>query len=58
MKISTLFMLVATLVVTTQAFWRMVCHGRVGVARVDPLVSYGEVSQHAHAIHGSSGKFF
>lgn len=37
------------------AFWRMECHGTVGVARVDPLVSPGEVAQHVHAIHGSSG---
>jgi hypothetical protein len=37
------------------AFWRMECPGRVGLARIDPLVSPGVVSQHAHAIHGSSG---
>lgn len=38
------------------AFWRMPCRGRVGLARIDPLVSPNEVSQHVHAIHGSSGK--
>ncbi|KAK3945169.1 hypothetical protein QBC46DRAFT_134366 [Diplogelasinospora grovesii] len=37
------------------AFWRMECRGRVGLARIDPLISPGEVSQHAHTIHGSSG---
>ncbi|KAM7198054.1 protein of unknown function (DUF1996) domain containing protein [Naviculisporaceae sp. PSN 640] len=37
------------------AFWRMECHGTVGVARIDPLVNPGEVAQHVHAIHGSSG---
>ncbi|SPQ21806.1 1e5b89b2-c560-44a7-86f9-02cf282cf716 [Thermothielavioides terrestris] len=37
------------------AFWRMECRGRLGVARLDPLISPGTVSQHAHAIHGSSG---
>lgn len=40
---------------TATAFWRMECHARVGLARLDPLVSPGEVSQHVHAIHGSSG---
>lgn len=37
------------------AFWRMPCRSRSGLARIDPLVSPGEVSSHAHAIHGSSG---
>ncbi|KAK0719912.1 hypothetical protein B0H67DRAFT_486112 [Lasiosphaeris hirsuta] len=37
------------------AFWRMECRGRVGVARIDPLVNPNEVAQHVHAIHGSSG---
>ena len=37
------------------AFWRMECHGRVGLGRIDPLVNPGEVAQHVHAIHGSSG---
>jgi hypothetical protein len=41
---------------TTIAFWRMPCRTRSGLARIDPLVSNGSVSQHAHAIHGSSGK--
>ena len=38
------------------AFFRMPCRGRLGIARIDPLVSPGEVAQHAHSIHGSSGK--
>lgn len=33
----------------------MECHGRVGLGRIDPLVNPGEVAQHVHAIHGSSG---
>ncbi|KAL1839072.1 hypothetical protein VTJ49DRAFT_1902 [Mycothermus thermophilus] len=37
------------------AFWRMECRGRVGLARLDPLVDPGTLSQHVHAIHGSSG---
>lgn len=46
---------IAQLLVPASAFWRMECRGRVGLARVDPLVSPGEVAQHVHAIHGSSG---
>ncbi|GKT41107.1 uncharacterized protein ColSpa_01288 [Colletotrichum spaethianum] len=37
------------------AFWRMECPSRVGLARVDPLMNFGEASPHVHAIHGSSG---
>lgn len=40
---------------SADAFWRMECHGQVGLARIDPLVSPNEVAQHVHAIHGSSG---
>lgn len=39
------------------AFWRMECPGRLDVARMDPIVNPGDTSSHAHAIHGSSGKF-
>jgi hypothetical protein len=42
---------------SADAFWRMPCRSRSGLARVDPLVSFGTVSEHAHAIHGSSGMF-
>ncbi|KAK4157616.1 hypothetical protein C8A00DRAFT_40042 [Chaetomidium leptoderma] len=38
-----------------EAFWRMECRGRVGLARLDPLINPGAMSPHAHAIHGSSG---
>ncbi|EJT74004.1 hypothetical protein GGTG_07854 [Gaeumannomyces tritici R3-111a-1] len=37
------------------AFWRMECRVRSGLARIDPLVSPGEVAQHVHSIHGSGG---
>lgn len=40
---------------SVSAFWRMPCRGRVGLARIDPLVNPGEIAQHVHAIHGSSG---
>lgn len=44
------------LVGSANAFWRMECPGRVGLARVDPIVDPGVVSPHVHAIHGSSGE--
>ncbi|KAF8848098.1 hypothetical protein BDZ45DRAFT_698671 [Acephala macrosclerotiorum] len=37
------------------AFWRMPCRARSGLARIDPLVSNGTISEHAHALHGSDG---
>ncbi|CAG9954043.1 unnamed protein product [Clonostachys rosea f. rosea IK726] len=40
---------------SAQAFWRMECPGRVGLARIDPIVNPGGVSKHVHAIHGSNG---
>lgn len=36
------------------AFWRMPCRGRTGLARIDPIVDTGVVSSHAHAIHGGN----
>ncbi|KAG6040318.1 hypothetical protein E4U41_000914 [Claviceps citrina] len=44
----------AGLIAGAHAFWRMECPGRLGVARLDPLVNYKSISAHAHAIHGSS----
>ncbi|PNY28907.1 Uncharacterized protein TCAP_01175 [Tolypocladium capitatum] len=46
--------LAAGLIAGANAFWRMECPGRVGLARLDPIVSPGQVSSHVHAIHGSS----
>ena len=37
-------------------FWRLPCRGRAGVARIDPLVSFGEPSGHAHIVFGGQGK--
>ncbi|KAL4918450.1 hypothetical protein BDW62DRAFT_65178 [Aspergillus aurantiobrunneus] len=37
------------------AFWRLPCRGRSGLARMDPLISPGEPSYHVHAVHGSKG---
>ncbi|CAG8025670.1 unnamed protein product [Penicillium nalgiovense] len=36
----------------TNAFWRLPCRGRSGLARLDPIVEPGEISGHAHAVHG------
>ncbi|KAF2140371.1 uncharacterized protein K452DRAFT_230488 [Aplosporella prunicola CBS 121167] len=36
------------------AFWRMPCRGRTGLARIDPIVDPGKVSSHSHSIQGSS----
>lgn len=38
------------------AFWRLPCRGRTGVARLDPIVDPGEISSHVHAIHGGGSK--
>lgn len=37
------------------AFWRMPCRGRSGLARMDPLMDPGEASYHVHTVHGSGG---
>lgn len=47
----------ASLIAGANAFWRMECPGRVGLARLDPIINPGEDSAHAHAIHGSSGTY-
>lgn len=46
----------AGLIGGAHAFWRMECPGRVGLARLDPIIDPGKISMHAHSIHGSSGK--
>lgn len=56
MRYATTLAAAASLVGSVDAFWRMECPGRVALARIDPLVSPGTASAHAHAIHGSSGR--
>ncbi|KAF2091052.1 hypothetical protein K490DRAFT_2249, partial [Saccharata proteae CBS 121410] len=34
------------------AFWRMPCRGRTGLARLDPIMDYGEISGHSHTVQG------
>jgi hypothetical protein len=43
------------LIPSSNAFWRMPCAQPVLDSRVDPIVSPGKPSGHAHAIMGSSG---
>lgn len=43
---------ILTLTSSASAFWRMPCRARSGLARIDPIVDPGEISQHVHAIHG------
>jgi hypothetical protein len=38
------------------AFWRLQCEGIAGISRIDPIISPGKVSAHAHSIKGASGK--
>ena len=40
----------------TNAFWRLPCRGRSGLARLDPIVEPDEVSGHVHAVHGGGSK--
>ena len=39
------------------AFWRLPCYARLGVFRIDPIVSEGRPSQHAHTLHGGQSRF-
>lgn len=41
----------------SSAFWRLLCDGSVGLARIDPLTDMGGVSNHVHSIKGGSGEF-
>jgi Domain of unknown function (DUF1996) len=47
--------LATILTVNVSAFWRMECRSRSGIARIDPIVSPGNISDHLHTVHGSSG---
>ncbi|KAL9009588.1 MAG: hypothetical protein Q9173_005394 [Seirophora scorigena] len=38
----------------TNAFWRLECSGSVGLARIDPLMDFGGLSDHVHTIKGGS----
>lgn len=38
------------------AFWRLLCRSSVGLARMDPIMNPGDVSDHVHTIKGGSGE--
>jgi hypothetical protein len=42
---------------TAEAFWRMPCHSRTALGRIDPIVDPGVASSHGHTIHGGSSKY-
>jgi hypothetical protein len=42
-------------IVSVNAFWRAECRSSSGIARIDPIVTPGNVSDHLHIVHGSSG---
>jgi hypothetical protein len=46
---------VGLLASSANAFWRLPCAKPVLDARVDPIVTSGKASSHAHTIMGSSG---
>ena len=39
-----------------EAFWRLECDGSTRLARLDPLMSPGGISDHVHRIKGGGGK--
>jgi hypothetical protein len=56
-SVASLSAAVALLSGTTDAFWRMPCHSRTALARLDPIVDRGVASSHGHVIHGGSSKY-
>ncbi|KAF2008331.1 hypothetical protein BU24DRAFT_360606 [Aaosphaeria arxii CBS 175.79] len=51
-------LLLTSLLQCTFAFWRLPCYSRLGVYRIDPIVSPGKPSEHAHVLHGANGLHF
>ena len=47
----------ALLAGSADAFWRMPCHSRTALARLDPIVDKGVASSHGHVIHGGSSTY-
>ena len=46
-----------TLVSGAHAFWRMPCRSETGIARMDPIMDPGQISDHVHTIAGSGSKY-
>jgi Domain of unknown function (DUF1996) len=55
MRVSTTVIVTLALVSGIDGFWRMPCAVFPDVARVDPVISPGNISSHAHSLHGSFG---
>lgn len=53
---STIGLVVLLNAACADAFWRLLCRGSVGLARMDPIVNPGDVSDHVHTIKGGSGE--
>ncbi|KAH7413660.1 hypothetical protein DE146DRAFT_2465 [Phaeosphaeria sp. MPI-PUGE-AT-0046c] len=53
-SVASLSAAVALLSGSADAFWRMPCHSRTALARLDPIVDKGVASSHGHVIHGGS----
>lgn len=53
--LSTLWFTLQFLANNADAFWRMPCGQPFITARLDPVVSPGQISSHVHAINGASG---
>ncbi|KAF1352900.1 hypothetical protein EJ07DRAFT_135228 [Lizonia empirigonia] len=53
-----LFYFLIVLCSVVEAFWRLPCYSRLGVFRIDPIVSKGLPSQHAHTLHGGQNLSF
>ena len=54
-RLSAILLALAILPAWTDAFWRLPCRGRSGVARMDPIVDPGKISSHVHVVHGGGG---
>jgi hypothetical protein len=60
MNLSTILSCVAILLLASSpevdAFWRLLCHGTLGTAQIDPVVNFGQIAPHAHQIAGASSE--
>ena len=49
-------LIISILTTPIDAFFRHLCHGQVGMGRIDPIVSPGKTSAHVHNIQGAVSK--
>jgi len=55
--ISVMLLYAAFLIVPVQAFWRHLCFGELGTGRIDPIMTPGTPSLHAHVLFGASSQY-